>query len=112
MQQQIRFTQQVSVAIELNEDVALVKARMLGRGVRTILSDVLDLQRHRIVVQPEFSTFVTRVENRRPARGGVDGEDIENAKVATNVTNFVRIAMALGIPIADLFVKIDGLTDR
>ena len=25
--------------------------------------------------------FVTRVENRRPARGGVDGEDIENAKV-------------------------------
>ncbi len=25
--------------------------------------------------------FVSRVENRRPARGGVDGEDIENAKV-------------------------------
>ena len=25
--------------------------------------------------------FVARVENRRPARGGVDGEDIENAKV-------------------------------
>ncbi|HYO43141.1 MAG TPA: putative baseplate assembly protein [Candidatus Limnocylindrales bacterium] len=25
--------------------------------------------------------FVTRIENRRPARGGVDGEDIENAKV-------------------------------
>jgi predicted phage baseplate assembly protein len=25
--------------------------------------------------------FVNRVENRRPARGGVDGEDIENAKV-------------------------------
>lgn len=25
--------------------------------------------------------FVTRVENRRPARGGVDGEDIENAKI-------------------------------
>ena len=25
--------------------------------------------------------FVSRVENRRPARGGVDGEDVENAKV-------------------------------
>jgi predicted phage baseplate assembly protein len=25
--------------------------------------------------------FVSRIENRRPARGGVDGEDIENAKV-------------------------------
>ena len=25
--------------------------------------------------------FVSRVENRRPARGGVDGEDIENAKI-------------------------------
>src|SRR5262245_65699685 len=25
--------------------------------------------------------FVSRVENRRPASGGVDGEDIENAKV-------------------------------
>ena len=25
--------------------------------------------------------FVARVENRRPARGGVDGEDIENAKI-------------------------------
>jgi predicted phage baseplate assembly protein len=25
--------------------------------------------------------YVARVENRRPARGGVDGEDIENAKV-------------------------------
>ena len=25
--------------------------------------------------------FVARVENRRPARGGVDGEDVENAKI-------------------------------
>jgi predicted phage baseplate assembly protein len=25
--------------------------------------------------------FVARIENRRPARGGVDGEDIENAKI-------------------------------
>jgi predicted phage baseplate assembly protein len=34
-----------------------------------------------ITVLKSSIPFVTRVENRRPARGGVDGEDIENAKV-------------------------------
>jgi predicted phage baseplate assembly protein len=34
-----------------------------------------------IVVLKSSIPFVSRVENRRPARGGVDGEDIENAKV-------------------------------
>jgi predicted phage baseplate assembly protein len=34
-----------------------------------------------ITVMKSSIPFVSRVENRRPARGGVDGEDIENAKV-------------------------------
>ena len=34
-----------------------------------------------ISVMKSSIPFVARVENRRPARGGVDGEDIENAKV-------------------------------
>ena len=34
-----------------------------------------------ISVMKSSIPFVSRVENRRPARGGVDGEDIENAKV-------------------------------
>ncbi len=34
-----------------------------------------------IIVLKSSIPFVSRVENRRPARGGVDGEDIENAKV-------------------------------
>ena len=34
-----------------------------------------------ITVLKSSIPFVSRVENRRPARGGVDGEDIENAKV-------------------------------
>jgi predicted phage baseplate assembly protein len=34
-----------------------------------------------IAVMKASIPFVSRVENRRPARGGVDGEDIENAKV-------------------------------
>ena len=34
-----------------------------------------------IAVMKASIPFVARVENRRPARGGVDGEDIENAKV-------------------------------
>ena len=34
-----------------------------------------------ITVLKSSIPFVARVENRRPARGGVDGEDIENAKV-------------------------------
>ena len=34
-----------------------------------------------IAVMKSSIPFVARVENRRPARGGVDGEDIENAKV-------------------------------
>jgi predicted phage baseplate assembly protein len=36
---------------------------------------------HAIAVMKSSIPFVSRVENRRPARGGVDGEDIENAKV-------------------------------
>ncbi len=34
-----------------------------------------------IAVMKASIPFVSRVENRRPARGGVDGEEIENAKV-------------------------------
>jgi len=34
-----------------------------------------------IAVMKASIPFVSRVENRRPARGGVDGEDVENAKV-------------------------------
>ena len=34
-----------------------------------------------ITVLKSSIPFVSRIENRRPARGGVDGEDIENAKV-------------------------------
>ena len=34
-----------------------------------------------ITVLKSSIPFVARIENRRPARGGVDGEDIENAKV-------------------------------
>jgi len=34
-----------------------------------------------IAVMKSSIPFVARVENRRPARGGVDGEDVENAKV-------------------------------
>ena len=34
-----------------------------------------------IAVMKSSIPFVSRVENRRPARGGVDGEDVENAKV-------------------------------
>jgi len=34
-----------------------------------------------IAVMKSSIPFISRAENRRPARGGVDGEDIENAKV-------------------------------
>ncbi len=34
-----------------------------------------------IAVMKASIPFVSRVENRRPARGGVDGEDVENAKI-------------------------------
>lgn len=35
--------------------------------------------------------------------------EIENATTATNVTRFIRIAVALDLPISRLFVEIDDL---
>lgn len=37
--------------------------------------------------------------------------DFEHGKVEGGVSRYIRIAIALGVPIGDLFVKIDDLID-
>ena len=40
-----------------------------------------NVSRGTLVILKSSIPYITRVQNRRPAEGGVDGEDIENAKV-------------------------------
>lgn len=56
-------------------------ARLRLRGYRTGGGTAGNVATRSISVLKSSIPYVARVENRRPARGGVDGEDIENAKV-------------------------------
>ena len=56
-------------------------ARLRMRSYRTGGGRKGNLAARSLTVLKSSIPFVARVENRRPASGGVDGEDIENAKV-------------------------------
>jgi predicted phage baseplate assembly protein len=56
-------------------------ARLRMRSYRTGGGRKGNLSARSLTVLKSSIPFVARVENRRPASGGVDGEDIENAKI-------------------------------